>query len=340
MSRKSSRLEAAGYYGTDGYPVISYRETIYRIFRRRRSHHHSQPGGGDSQPREGEPQLSEKAFQAGGRGSQPGGGDSQPRGEETSSSGNGNSRFIFIILPLCFGLVYSILTLNSNYLNPGLSESPVSPIITTTDPTAPCKDLEKQMGELQEELQRLQKEMNYLFPAADSLPNFALKSLGAIIVPHLSSETYQTQETGMTLSGLPLKQPPVDPGTVIQGHSALSGRCWAFAGGKGHLVIALSHPVTITHVTLDHIPKNLSPTGSITSAPKEFTVYGLENLDDEGTRLGTYLYDQEGDPVQIFKTADNEQGVFKYVKLQVNSNWGHPHHSCLYSFRVHGKLAE
>lgn len=28
---------------------------------------------------------------------------------------------------------------------------------------------------------------------------------------------------------------------------------------------------------------------------------GMKTLDDEGTQLGTFLYDQDGDPVQTFK---------------------------------------
>ena len=51
------------------------------------------------------------------------------------------------------------------------------------------------------------------------------------------------------------------------------GKCWAFKGSQGFLTIALSLPVRVTHVTLEHIPKSLSPTGRIDSAPREFAVY-------------------------------------------------------------------
>lgn len=53
----------------------------------------------------------------------------------------------------------------------------------------------------------------------------------------------------------------------------LPGKCWAFHGVQGTLVISLSHPITITHVTLDHLPRYNSPTGRIDSAPKDFEVY-------------------------------------------------------------------
>lgn len=59
-----------------------------------------------------------------------------------------------------------------------------------------------------------------------------------------------------------------------QAHSPLvPGDCWAFAGQHGQLVIALSHLVKLSHVTLGHISKSVSPTGTITSAPKEFSIF-------------------------------------------------------------------
>uniref|UniRef100_A0A3B4XLC5 SUN domain-containing protein n=1 Tax=Seriola lalandi dorsalis TaxID=1841481 RepID=A0A3B4XLC5_SERLL len=234
------------------------------------------------------------------------------------------------------------------------------------DPAAQCEEMERQVRELQNELLGLKTQMNYLHPVADTLANFALESLGETskiifiificqIVIHTSHFKFQTvfslsfhvslsllsllfvvvtKETSMMFFGIPLKQQPVPPQTVLQGHSPLlPGRCWAFAGGRGHLFIALSHRVTISHVTLGHISKNLSPTGTVTTAPREFSVY---NLGDEETNLGTFLYDQDGDPVQTFKIPAS---VFNHVKLHVESNWGHPDHSCLYSFKVHGKLA-
>ncbi|KAM7420719.1 hypothetical protein PAMA_015106 [Pampus argenteus] len=184
----------------------------------------------------------------------------------------------------------------------------------------------------------LKKKMNYLLAPADTLPNFALESLGAKVIVRLSSATYST--SSLTCFGIPSLCPPVKQKTVIQGQSQLfPGKCWAFAGGQGHIVIALSHPTTINHVTLGHISKSLSPTGSISSAPKEFSVRGIETLDDEGTQLGTFIYDQDGDQLQTFKLPEHKEGVYNFIKLQVHNNWGHPEYTCLYSFRVHGKLA-
>lgn len=127
-----------------------------------------------------------------------------------------------------------------------------------------------------------------------------------------------------------------------QGNSVLvSGDCWPFEGEQGRVVIQLDNPVNITHVSLGHISKTKSPTLTINSAPKRFTVYvsnkliiislqitfcvpfnitityienstvlisvclwllqGMETAYDEETKLGTFLYDEDGDEVQTFK---------------------------------------
>ncbi|KAL3060276.1 hypothetical protein OYC64_014772 [Pagothenia borchgrevinki] len=206
--------------------------------------------------------------------------------------------------------------------------------------TMPNITLESQVNTLHEEILRLNKVLNSLQPVADTMPNFALESQQARVLLDQSSQTYSKRGSCAYLYGMFCKR-PVHPRTVLQGGSPPTvGQCWPFEGGRGHLFIALSHPVNISHVTLGHISKNLSPTGIIPSAPKTFSVNGMNTLDDKGTYLGTSLYDQDGDATQTFELPDHGKGVFKYVKLQVESNWGHPNYTCLYNFRVHGKLAE
>lgn len=51
------------------------------------------------------------------------------------------------------------------------------------------------------------------------------------------------------------------------------GQCWAFKGDQGYLVVKLAGAVRPTSFTLEHLPKNLSPTGKIDSAPRNFEVY-------------------------------------------------------------------
>ncbi|XP_035261356.1 SUN domain-containing protein 2 [Anguilla anguilla] len=166
--------------------------------------------------------------------------------------------------------------------------------------------------------------------------DYALESSGASVVNTRCSETYRTRSACLSLFGIPLWYHSESPRTVIQ-PEVYPGKCWAFQGGQGFVVIALSYPVNITHVTLEHLPKTLSPTGRIDSAPKDFSVYGMSNEKDEGVFLGSFTYDQDGEPIQTFKLPDSLEGVYRMVELRILSNWGHLEYTCVYRFRVHGQ---
>lgn len=177
-------------------------------------------------------------------------------------------------------------------------------------------------------------------PMADKMADFALETQGASVISTRCSETYRIRSACVTLFGFPLWYPSESPRTVIQGYPVLlPGKCWAFHGVQGTLVISLSHPIRITHVTLDHLPRYNSPTGRIDSALKDFEVYGMKNDTEEGTLLGTFTYDEYGEPTQTFKLPNLSNVVYRFVELRVLSNWGHVEYTCLYRFRVHGKIA-
>ncbi|KAL2078470.1 hypothetical protein ACEWY4_026155 [Coilia grayii] len=170
------------------------------------------------------------------------------------------------------------------------------------------------------------------------MADYALESLGASVIESQSSETYSTRSTCTSLFGIPLWYISGSPRTVIQ-PEVHPGKCWAFRGSQGFVTVALSHPVRVTHVTLEHIPKSLSPTGRIDSAPREFAVYGLSGSgeQEEGHILGRFTYDSDGEPIQTFQLPDSVKDVYRAVQLRVLSNWGHPEYSCVYRFRVHGQ---
>ncbi|XP_029432955.1 SUN domain-containing protein 1 isoform X9 [Rhinatrema bivittatum] len=167
--------------------------------------------------------------------------------------------------------------------------------------------------------------------------DFALESGGGSILSTRCSETYETKTALMSLFGIPLWYFSQSPRVVIQ-PDIYPGNCWAFKGSQGYLVVRLSMMIYPAAFTLEHIPKTLSPTGNITSAPKDFAVYGLENeFQEEGKLLGQFVYKQNGDPLQTFRVMVENEDPFQIVELRVFSNWGHNEYTCLYRFRVHGK---
>ncbi|XP_021575493.2 SUN domain-containing protein 1 isoform X9 [Ictidomys tridecemlineatus] len=170
--------------------------------------------------------------------------------------------------------------------------------------------------------------------------DFALESGGGSILSTRCSETYETKTALLSLFGIPLWYFSQSPRVVIQ-PDIYPGNCWAFKGSQGYLVVRLSMKIHPTIFTVEHIPKTLSPTGNISSAPKDFAVYGLENeYQEEGQPLGQFTYDQEGESLQMFHAPERPDKAFQILELRILSNWGHPEYTCLYRFRVHGEPAK
>ncbi|XP_026981339.1 SUN domain-containing protein 1 isoform X7 [Sagmatias obliquidens] len=162
-------------------------------------------------------------------------------------------------------------------------------------------------------------------------------AVGGSILSTRCSETYETKTALISLFGVPLWYFSQSPRVAIQ-PDIYPGNCWAFKGSQGYLVVRLSMKIHPTTFTLEHIPRTLSPTGNITSAPKDFAVYGLENeYQEEGQLLGQFTYDQEGESLQMFSAPKRPERAFQIVELRIFSNWGHPEYTCLYRFRVHGE---
>uniref|UniRef100_A0A8C5WE61 Sad1 and UNC84 domain containing 2 n=1 Tax=Leptobrachium leishanense TaxID=445787 RepID=A0A8C5WE61_9ANUR len=168
------------------------------------------------------------------------------------------------------------------------------------------------------------------------LVDYALESSGASVINTRCSETYETKTALLSLFGIPLWYQSQSPRVILQTDSN-PGNCWAFRGSRGYAVIRLSSRVRPTAVTLDHIPRSLSPKATISSAPKDFSVYGLEEeTQKEGILLGNFTYNQNGDPIQTF-SIKGENTTYQLIELRIESNWGHPEYTCIYRFRVHGE---
>lgn len=169
------------------------------------------------------------------------------------------------------------------------------------------------------------------------LVDYAMETMGGQILTTRCTENYHYGKAVVSVLGIPLWYPVNSPRTVIT-PSINPGECWAFQNFPGFVVIQLSNMVEIEAFSLEHISKLLVPDGKIDSAPKEFEVYGLtlEN-DKEPVKLGTYFYDYDGEPLQFFE-VQNRGHVFDIIELRIISNHGNPNYTCLYRFRVHGKL--
>ncbi|NXG67324.1 SUN2 protein, partial [Hemiprocne comata] len=169
--------------------------------------------------------------------------------------------------------------------------------------------------------------------------DYALESAGASVINTRCSETYETRTALLSLFGIPLWYQSQSPRVILQ-PDVNPGNCWAFRGSQGFVIIRLSAIIRPTAVTLEHIPKALSPQATIPSAPKDFAVYGLkEESEEEGLLLGQFTYSHDGDPIQTFYLEGDAVGTYQLVELRVLSNWGHPEYTCIYRFRVHGEPA-
>ncbi|TRY55564.1 hypothetical protein DNTS_023158 [Danionella cerebrum] len=170
--------------------------------------------------------------------------------------------------------------------------------------------------------------------------DYALESGGGSIISTRCSESFNTKTALLSLFGLPLWYFSQSPRVVIQ-PDVHPGNCWAFKGSSGYLVIGLSMEIVPTAFTLEHVAKSLSPTGNISSAPREFNVYGLDDEEqEEGQLLGEFLFEEDGESLQSFPVSEEISRGFRIIEVKVLSNWGHPEYTCLYRFRVHGKHAD
>nr|XP_003419806.1 SUN domain-containing protein 2 [Loxodonta africana] len=169
--------------------------------------------------------------------------------------------------------------------------------------------------------------------------DYALESGGASVISTRCSETYETKTALLSLFGIPLWYHSQSPRVILQ-PDVHPGNCWAFQGPQGFAVVRLSARIRPTAVTLEHVPKSLSPNSTISSAPKDFAIFGFEeDLQQEGRLLGKFTYDQDGEPIQTFYFQDPTMATYQVVELRILTNWGHPEYTCIYRFRVHGDPA-
>ncbi|KAF6086953.1 Sad1 and UNC84 domain containing 3 [Phyllostomus discolor] len=193
-----------------------------------------------------------------------------------------------------------------------------------------AEDLDKEMSNL----------VNYVLKKLREdqvqMADYALKSAGASIVEAGTSESYTSDKAKLSWHGVGLLNYQMPPDVVLQ-PDVHPGKCWAFPGSQGHVLIKLAGDIIPTAVTMEHISEKVSPSGSISSAPREFSVHGVSaQCDGEEVFLGQFVYNKTRPTVQTFALQHEVSEPLLCVKLKILSNWGHPKYTCLYRFRVHG----
>ncbi|XP_065356441.1 SUN domain-containing protein 3 [Calliphora vicina] len=111
------------------------------------------------------------------------------------------------------------------------------------------------------------------------------------------------------------------------------GSCFGFRNGKADVTVKLAGKILIDEILMQHITKRQSPTEDTSSAPKDFQMFGLQN--EQEFHLGSFKFDNN-QPLQHFNVRTNER--FQNVRIQFDSNHGHPNYTCVYRIAVYGKL--
>nr|XP_055122751.1 SUN domain-containing protein 5 isoform X4 [Symphalangus syndactylus] len=166
----------------------------------------------------------------------------------------------------------------------------------------------QEMEAMSDEQKMAQKIMKMIHGDYIEKPDFALKSTGASIDFEHTSATYNHEKAHSYWNWIQLwnyAQPP----DVILEPNVTPGNCWAFEGDRGQVTIQLAQKVYLSNLTLQHIPKTISLSGSLDTAPKDLVIYNQPAL------------------------------AFGAVKVKISSNWGNSAFTCLYRVRVHGSVA-
>ncbi|KAI6048401.1 SUN3 [Marmota monax] len=168
------------------------------------------------------------------------------------------------------------------------------------------------------------------------MADYALKSAGASIIEAGTSASYKNNKAKLYWHGIGFLNYEMPPDIILQ-PDVHPGKCWAFPGSQGHILIKLARKITPTAVTMEHISEKVSPSGNISSAPKEFSVYGItKKCEGEEIFLGQFIYNKTENTIQTFELQHEVSEPLLCVNLKILSNWGHPKYTCLYRFRVHG----
>ncbi|XP_061488003.1 SUN domain-containing protein 3-like [Rhineura floridana] len=169
------------------------------------------------------------------------------------------------------------------------------------------------------------------------MADWAQKTIGATIDKDRTSNSYEPENLKNCWFRSLFVSSANPPDTILQ-PDVYPGNCWAFQGSEGQVVINLPEKIQPTAITVQHISKAISPSKGVSSALKDFLVFGLEDETREETLLGKFMYDIEKEAIQTFQLKNEYSKQFLHVKFKVQSNWGNSEFTCIYRVRVHGKM--
>ncbi|CAG8528661.1 5010_t:CDS:2, partial [Scutellospora calospora] len=181
------------------------------------------------------------------------------------------------------------------------------------------------------------------------VPNYALLSSGARVIPHMTSseyvgypEEFVKRQVSKMFNIKPIQSKPAK---IVLTSNNEAGNCFCFTGNHGQLAIHLSHNIKVTSITYEHLNPALAlDPDDMRRAPRTFEILGIsvdsqEKYDDENFQLGRFDYELDGPPAQRYtiKHSNLESlPVMKAVVLKIIGNWGDEELTCLYQVKVHG----
>lgn len=217
-----------------------------------------------------------------------------------------------------------------------VTPAPVQQLVINAQSAAERQAEEERIKKLEREVERLKYELRLIGADKTGMADYALESVGGQVIGTRCSQTYKPNNEKWSLFGVTVYSTAKSPRTVIQ-PGVEPGNCWAFAGTTGFLVLKLARPIRITAVTYEHTPRDLVPSGDISSAPRDFTIIGLSSEEDEaGEILGHFTFVSSGESLQTFTLGYPTRKVYQFVELRIDTNSGNKDFTCLYRFRVHG----
>ncbi|GBC07262.1 hypothetical protein RclHR1_07340008 [Rhizophagus clarus] len=178
-----------------------------------------------------------------------------------------------------------------------------------------------------------------------SSTDYALYTGGASIIPRLTSRTYELWPSKgfqrfwgkLTRRNVITSKRP----EIVISPNINVGDCWCFNGTRGQIGIKLSRDIIVTHITYSHIGKGVS-IDPISSAPREFELWGLDERKDFEIFLGKYQYDLYGHPTQLFNVTDEiaKKNIKRVssVLMKIVNNHENPKFTCLYRLQIHGVM--